>query len=65
MGHQIKKGKHKMQHFVLVLRYSDHKLVKKLGPYSSNSQANRADDGVNINLNDVDYYTLVKSYPNK
>jgi hypothetical protein len=35
--------------------------VKTLGPFKTEREADRAERGVNINLNHHDYYTMVSS----
>jgi hypothetical protein len=44
-------------YYVLIKSYSGG-IVKTLGPYQSISQADRAERGVERNLNHADYYTI-------
>ncbi len=45
--------------FVDIIEYEGDKVEKTLGPYGTERQADRADDGVNINLNHERFYTRV------
>ena len=48
-----------MNYYIEVIKYDNHEVVKTLGPYTER-QANKADDCVNSNINDDEYYTLIK-----
>lgn len=47
-------------HFVDVIEYESGKTVKSLGPYSER-QAEKADSGVNRQLNHADFYTIIRA----
>lgn len=44
---------------VEIRAYDDDQPVKALGPYASKRQAERADGGVNINLDHSAFYTAI------
>ena len=44
---------------VQIIKYSDCSVFKTLGPYQSESQADKAEAGVDANLNHEDYYSVV------
>ena len=44
-------------YYVTIVKFDSNTIVKAIGPYTSIRQADKADDGVNRNLNHVDYYT--------
>ena len=46
--------------YVEIRRYSDRKVVSRLGPFTER-QMERVDDGANINLNHDNYYTMTVS----
>ena len=48
-----------MKHFVEIVKYEGGEVVKKLGPFSSERVAIRADSGANYNLNHEEYYTKI------
>lgn len=48
-----------MKHFVEIVKYEGDEVVKKLGPFSSERVAIRADSGANYNLNHEEYYTKI------
>lgn len=44
---------------VEIRAYDDDKAVKELGPYATKRQAEKADAGVNINLDISSFYTVI------
>ena len=54
-----------MKYIVQIKQYSDDKVIKELGPFYSERMAERADNGVNINLNHEEYYTITVEKPSK
>ena len=55
-----------MEYIVQIKMYTtddDDVMIKELGPFNSERQAAKCDDGVNINLNHEDYYTLIIENP--
>lgn len=49
-----------MKYTVQIKQYSDDKVIREFKPCSSERQAEKLDNGVNINLNHEDYYTIIK-----
>ena len=47
------------QWYVDVIKYDGDQRVKRLGPYSTERMADKADRGVSINLNHDEYWTKV------
>lgn len=47
--------------FVEIYKYEDDELIDSI-ECSSERQAEKVEDGVNINLNHEEYYTLIKKY---
>ena len=45
--------------YYIEIRSAKGELVKRLGPYPTERAAERAERGVNINLNHGEYYTVV------
>lgn len=45
--------------FVQIIESATNNVEKELGPYASERLADRADNGVNINLDQERFYTLV------
>lgn len=43
--------------YVEIVAYADDKVEKRMGPFPSERQANRVDDGANINLDHSRFYT--------
>ena len=54
-----------MKYIIQIKMYTtdDDVVIKELGPFGSKRQAAKCDDGVNINLNHEDYYTLIVENP--
>lgn len=52
-----------MPYTVEVIRHADLAVVKTLGPFATERQADRVDGGVNINLNHAEFYTVVRPTP--
>ena len=46
-------------YYVEIIEYKSEEVVKCMGPMSEH-KADRVDDGVNINLNHEEFYTLIK-----
>lgn len=51
-----------MKHFVHIIEHGTERVESELGPYDSERTAERADDGVNRNLDHSRFYTMVRSY---
>ena len=47
------------QWVVEVYRFDNGEVVQRIGPYKTERQADKVDDGINVNLNHDAYYTLV------
>jgi hypothetical protein len=45
---------------VEIRQYDGFKLIKTLGPYATYRAADRADDGVNRNLDTYNFYTVIQ-----
>lgn len=45
--------------YVEIAEKKTHKVIEKIGPYSSERMAEKSERGVNINLNHDEYYTDV------
>lgn len=43
-----------------VIAYDDGAVVKTLGPFATQRAADRADDGLNRNLDHAAYYTVIR-----
>lgn len=44
--------------YVQIRTFDDEKIVKEMGPFSE-QKAEKVDEGVNINLNHDEYYTII------
>ena len=51
-----------MKHKVQIKRYSDDKVIEEY-EYSSERLAEKADNGINRNLNHNEYYTVIEKPP--
>jgi len=52
-----------MKYYVEIVEFSTDAVIKRLGPESSEHNADRLDRGVNINLNHRDYFTRIVTEP--
>ncbi len=48
------------EYYVDIIQYDTDEVVETLGPYASERQADRADSGVNINLDHERFYTQIR-----
>ena len=53
----------KSQWFVDVIEKATRSVVKTLGPYSSERNAEKAERGVLINMNTAEFFTTVRAAP--